>query len=54
MICPMGTVSDLQTVWRRIAAAQFGDNLAPVEADAKVRADLTAAPAGTPCSPPAP
>src|SRR4030095_5386647 len=47
MMCPLGTVSDLQTVWRRIAAAQFGDKLAPADADAKVRADLTAAPPGT-------
>ena len=54
-MCPVtATTSDVQTVWRRIAAAQYGDRLAPVDADAKVRADLTAAPMGTPCSPPAP
>ncbi len=53
-MCPAGTASDLQTVWRRIATAQYRDKLAPAAADAKVRADLTAAPMGTPCSPPAP
>jgi hypothetical protein len=54
-MCPaMAPASDVQTVWRRIAAAQYGDKLAPAAADAKVRADLTAAAAGTPCSPPAP
>jgi hypothetical protein len=53
-MCPAGTAGDLQTVWRRIAAAQYGEKLAAPEADTKVRADLTAAPAGTPCSPPAP
>jgi hypothetical protein len=53
-MCPAGTASDLQTVWRRIAAAQYRDKLAAAAADAKVRADLTAAPMGTPCSPPAP
>jgi len=37
---------------RLIAAAQYGLMLAPADADASVRADLTAAPAGTPCSPP--
>jgi hypothetical protein len=53
-ICPMGSATDLQTVWRRIVAAQYGDRLAAAAADAKVRADLAAAPPGTPCSPPAP
>jgi hypothetical protein len=53
-MCPAGTASDLQTVWRRIAAAQYRDKLTAPAADAKVRADLTAASAGTPCSPPAP
>jgi hypothetical protein len=50
-ICPAGTPADLQAVWRRIAEAQFRAKLAPAEADAKVRADLAAAPAGTPCGP---
>jgi Right handed beta helix region len=56
-ICPAGaTASDLEAVWRRLTAAQYGGatHLPPADADAKVRADLTAAPAGTPCSPPAP
>jgi hypothetical protein len=56
-MCPAtATASDLQTVWRRIAAAQYGaDGMkrAPDAADAKVRVDLAMAPAGTPCSPPA-
>jgi hypothetical protein len=50
-ICPSGTAADLQTVWRRIAEAQLGAKLEPAEADAKVRADLAASPAGTPCGP---
>jgi hypothetical protein len=54
LICPAGTPADLQTVWRRLTEAQFGGNLTPGQADAQVRADLTAAPPGTPCSPPAP
>jgi hypothetical protein len=52
LICPMGTAADLQSVWRLIAAAQYRDSLAPTDADAKVRAELAAAPAGTPCGPP--
>jgi hypothetical protein len=32
-------------------AAQYDDKLAPADADAKVRADLQSAPAGTPCAP---
>jgi hypothetical protein len=52
-MCPaMATAADVQSVWRRIAAAQYGMMLAPADADAQVRADLTAAPMGTPCSPP--
>jgi hypothetical protein len=52
-MCPaMATAADVQSVWRLIAAAQYGLMLAPADADASVRADLTAAPAGTPCSPP--
>jgi hypothetical protein len=54
LICPAGTPADLQTVWHRLTEAQYGGNLTPAQADAQVRADLTAAPAGTPCSPPAP
>jgi hypothetical protein len=56
-ICPAGaTTADVQSVWLRLTEAQFGATppLTPAQADAKVRADLTAAPAGTPCSPPAP
>jgi hypothetical protein len=56
-ICPAGaTTADLQSVWLRLTDAQFTVTppLTPTQADAKVRADLTAAPAGTPCSPPAP
>jgi hypothetical protein len=52
LICPAGSAADLQTVWRRLAEAQLGDKLPPAEADAKVRADLAAAPPGTPCGPP--
>ncbi|HTA21315.1 MAG TPA: right-handed parallel beta-helix repeat-containing protein, partial [Polyangia bacterium] len=54
-MCPAtAAAADVQSVWRRIAAAQYGMMLAPADADAQVRADLTSAPAGTPCSPPAP
>ena len=53
-ICPMGTPADLQSVWRRLTGAEYGGNLSAMAADAKVRADLTSAPPGTPCSPPAP
>jgi hypothetical protein len=56
-ICPAtATAADLQSVWRRLAEAQYGvtPNLTLAQAEAQVRADLTAAPAGTPCSPPAP
>ncbi len=56
-ICPAGaTASDLQSVWLRLTEAQYGGAapLTPPDADAKVRMDLTAAPAGTPCSPPSP
>jgi hypothetical protein len=54
-ICPTtATASDLQSVWRRLAEAQYGENLTAAAAEAKVRADLAAAPAGTPCSPPQP
>jgi hypothetical protein len=54
-ICPTtATASDLQSVWRRLTEAQYGENLTAAAAEAKVRADLTAAPAGTPCSPPQP
>jgi hypothetical protein len=54
-MCPAtATAADLQSVWRRIAAAQYGMMLSPDAADASVRADLTSAPMGTPCSPPAP
>jgi hypothetical protein len=49
VICPLGTATDLQTVWRRLVAAQFGDKLSPPDADARVHADLAAAPPGTPC-----
>jgi hypothetical protein len=51
-ICPAGTPADLQSVWLRLTAAQFGGSLAPAAADARVRADLMAAPAGTPCAGP--
>jgi hypothetical protein len=52
-MCPAtAAAADVQSVWRRIAAAQYGMMLAPTDADASVRAELTAAPAGTPCSPP--
>jgi len=54
-ICPTNAMpSDLQSVWRRLTEAQFGGpmTLSAADADAKVRADLTAAPAGTPCAPP--
>jgi hypothetical protein len=55
MICPANAaVADLQSVWRRLTEAQFGQSLAAVEAEMKVRADLTAAAPGTPCSPPQP
>ena len=56
-LCPAGaTTADVQSVWLRLTDAQFNVTppLTPAQADAKVRADLTAAPAGTPCSPPAP
>jgi hypothetical protein len=52
-MCPaMAVAADVQSVWRRIAAAQYEMMLAPAAADASVRAALTAAPPGTPCSPP--
>jgi hypothetical protein len=56
-ICPAGAAAaDLQSVWLRLTDAQYGASppLTAAQADAKVRADLTAAPPGTPCSPPAP
>jgi len=53
-ICPSGSPADLQSVWRRLTEAQYAGNLSPTDADAQVRMDLTAAPPGTPCSPPAP
>jgi len=56
-ICPAGAMTaDVQSVWLRLTDAQYGVTppLTPAQADAKVRTDLTAAPAGTPCSPPAP
>ena len=56
-ICPAtATATDLQSVWRRIADAQYGMMLAPALADLDVRQQLdpATAPAGTPCSPPAP
>jgi hypothetical protein len=56
-ICPAtATTADLQSVWLRLTEAQYGATppLTPAQADAKVRADLTAAMPGTPCSPPAP
>jgi len=53
-ICPAGSPADLQSVWRRLTEAQYAGNLSPADADAQVRIDLTAAPPGTPCSPPAP
>jgi hypothetical protein len=51
-LCPAGTPADLQSVWLRLTAAQFGGSLAPADADARVRADLMAAAAGTPCAGP--
>jgi hypothetical protein len=51
-LCPAtATAADVQSVWRAVMAAEFGDKLAPADADAKVRADLAASPAGTPCGP---
>jgi hypothetical protein len=37
-----------------LTVAQFMEGLTAADAEKKVRADLTAAPAGTPCAPPAP
>jgi hypothetical protein len=56
LICPAGTPADQQSVWRRLVEAQFDgpQPLSAAQADAQVRADLTAAAPGTPCSPPAP
>jgi hypothetical protein len=51
-ICPLGDVTGQQAVWRRLADAQYGAGLSPADADARVRADLAAAPAGTPCAQP--
>ena len=53
-ICPGGDAAGLQSVWRLLADAQYGAGLTPDAADAHVRADLAAAPPGTPCGPPAP
>jgi hypothetical protein len=54
-MCPMNAATvDLQSVWRRLTVAQFAEGLTAADAEKKVRADLTAAPAGTPCAPPAP
>jgi hypothetical protein len=53
-ICPLGDMTGQQAVWRRLADAQYGAGLSPAEADARVRADLAAAPAGTPCAQPGP
>jgi hypothetical protein len=56
-LCPASaSTADIQSVWLRLTDAQYSVTppLTPAQADAKVRADLTAAPAGTPCSPPAP
>jgi hypothetical protein len=56
-LCPAtASMADVQSVWLRLTDAQYGVTppLTAAQADAKVRADLTAAPAGTPCSPPAP
>ncbi|HVZ75372.1 MAG TPA: right-handed parallel beta-helix repeat-containing protein [Polyangia bacterium] len=51
-LCPMGTATDLQLVWRTIVAAQLGDGLAPADADAKAHAALMAAPSPAPsCAP---
>jgi hypothetical protein len=49
-ICPAGTAADLQTVWRRLADAQFGAGLSAVDAEARVRADLTTMPVSATCS----
>jgi hypothetical protein len=55
-ICPAGTPSDQQSVWRRLIEAQYGGvaMMTLAQAEVSVRADLTSAPPGTPCSPPAP
>jgi hypothetical protein len=55
-ICPAGLPADQQSVWRRLIEAEDGGPtmLSLADAEARVRADLTAAPPGTPCSPPAP
>jgi hypothetical protein len=55
-ICPLGTPSDIQDLWLRLTEAQYGGGttLSAADADAQVRAALSAAPPGTPCSPPAP
>jgi hypothetical protein len=51
-ICATGDATGLQAVWRRLADAQYGAGLSPADADARVRADLAGAPAGTPCAQP--
>jgi hypothetical protein len=53
-ICPGGDTAGLQSVWRALADAQYGNGSTPDAADARVRADLAASPPGTPCGPPAP
>jgi hypothetical protein len=50
-ICPMGTTTDLQWVWRALTTAQYRHGLPPADADAKVRADLAAAPLSPSCGP---
>jgi hypothetical protein len=50
-LCAAGTPAALQTVWRLVVAAQFGDGLAPADADAKARAELAATPPPAACGP---
>ncbi len=54
VICPAGDTASLESIWRALADAQYGDGLTPDAADARVRAELAASPPGTPCGPPAP
>jgi hypothetical protein len=51
-LCPLGDGASQQGVWRRLADAQYGAGLSPAAADARVRADLAAAPAGAPSAQP--